>query len=52
MDKNKKLDIRIALENVLYEYTTDDASLDDIEEIRLLFNSIIDDFINENNMVR
>lgn len=52
MDKNKKLDIRVAVENALYEYTTDDASLDDIEEIRQLFNSIIDDFIKENNMVR
>lgn len=52
MDKDKKLDIRVAVENALYEYTTDDASLDDIEEIRQLFNSIIDDFIKENNMVR
>lgn len=52
MDTNKKLDIRIAVENALYEHTTDDATLDDIEEIRQLFNSIIDDFIKENNMVK
>lgn len=36
MDKNKKLDIRIAVENALYEHTTDDATLDDIEEDVLL----------------
>lgn len=46
----KKLDIRIAVENVLYEHTTDKISLADVEEIRKLFNSIIDDFIKENDI--
>lgn len=52
MDKNKKVDIRISVENALYEHTTDDATLDDIEGIRQLFNLIIDDFIKENNIVQ
>lgn len=52
MDKNKKVDIRISVENALYERTTDDATLDDIEGIRQLFNLIIDDFIKENNIVQ
>lgn len=45
-----KWDIRVAMENALYEHTTDDIGLKEIEEIREVVNSAIDDFIKENNI--
>ena len=45
-----KFDIRLAVENALYEHTTDDMGLKEIEEIRGIINKTIDDFIKENNI--
>lgn len=45
-----KFDIKLAVENALYEHTTDDMGLKEIEEIREAINKVIDDFIKENNI--
>lgn len=45
-----KFDIKLAVENALYEHTTDDMGLKEIEEIRQIINETIDDFIEENNI--
>ena len=45
-----KFDIKLAVENALYEHTTDDMGLKKIEEIRGIINKTIDDFIKENNI--
>lgn len=50
MSKSKLLDIRISVENVLYEHTTDNTTIEDMEEIRNVFNSVVDDFIKENKI--
>lgn len=42
--------IRLAVENALYEHTTDNMALKEIEEIRQIINDTIDDFIKENNI--
>ena len=46
----KSFDIRLALENALYEHTTDDTTLEEMEEIRKEVNEVIDSFIKENNI--
>lgn len=43
-------DIKLAVENALYEHTTDDMGLKEIEEIREIVNKTIDEFIKENNI--
>lgn len=50
MTKSKLLDIRLAIENILYEQTTDDITREEIEEIRKIANNVIDGFIEENNI--
>ena len=45
-----KFYIRLAVENALYEHTTDNITLKEIEEIRQIINDIINDFIKENNI--
>lgn len=45
-----KFDIKLAVENALYEHTTDNMGLKDIEEIREIINKTIDDFIKENKI--
>lgn len=45
-----KFDIKLALENALYEHTTDNIGLKDVEEIREIINKTIDDFVKENNI--
>lgn len=45
-----KFDIKLAVENALYEHTTDDMGLKEIEEIREIVNKTIDEFIKENNI--
>lgn len=45
-----KFDIRLAVENALYEHTTDNITLKEIEEIRQIINDTINDFIKENNI--
>lgn len=52
MQNWRKLDLRIAVENALYEHTSDNTTLNDINEIRELFNSILDDFTEENNITK
>ena len=44
--------VRLALENALYEHTTDKTTLEEMEEIRTTVNKVIDDFIKENNIKR
>ncbi len=50
MTLDYKWDIIVAVENILYEHTTDDMGLKEIEEIREAVNSAIDNFIKENNI--
>lgn len=45
-----RLYIKLAVENALYEHTTDNMTLKEIEEIRQIINDTIDDFIKENNI--
>lgn len=45
-----KFYIKLAVENALYEHTTDNITLKDIEEIRQIINDTINDFIKENNI--
>lgn len=45
-----KFYIKLAVENALYEHTTDNMTLKEIEEIRQIINDIINDFIKENNI--
>lgn len=45
-----KFYIRLAVENALYEHTTDNITLKEIEEIRQIINDIINDFIKENDI--
>lgn len=45
-----KFDIKLEVENVLYEHTTDNITLKEIEEIRQIINDTINDFIKENNI--
>lgn len=47
-----RFDIKLAVEveNALYENTTDNMTLKEIEEIRQKINDTIDDFIKENNI--
>ena len=45
-----KFDIKLAVENALYEHATDDMRLKEIEEIREIVNKTIDDFIKDNNI--
>jgi hypothetical protein len=45
-----KFDIKLAVENALYEHTTDNITLKEIEEIRQIINDTINDFIKENNI--
>jgi hypothetical protein len=47
---NYKFDIKLAVENALYEHTTDNITLKEIEEIRQIINDTINDFIKENNI--
>ena len=46
----KSFDIRLALENALYEHLTEDTTLEDMEEIRKEVNSVIDAYIKENGI--
>lgn len=41
---------KILKEMKLYEHTTDNMTLKEIEEIRQIINDTIDDFIKENNI--
>lgn len=50
MEKIKILDIRIAVENILYENTTDETTSEDMEKIREMLNSVVDDFVKENKI--
>ena len=45
-----RFDIKLAVENALYEHTTDNITLKEIEEIRQIINDTVDDFIKENNI--
>lgn len=45
-----KFDIKLEVENALYEHTTDNITLKEIEEIRQIINDTINDFIKENNI--
>ena len=45
-----KFYIKLAVENALYEHTTDNITFKEIEEIRQIINDTINDFIKENNI--
>ena len=45
-----KFEIKLSVENALYEHTTDNMRLEEIEEIREIINKTIDDFIKENKI--
>lgn len=50
MKNENQLYISNALENSLYEHTTDDTTLEEMEEIRVKVNKVIDEFIKDNNI--
>lgn len=52
INKSKLLDIKISFENILYENTTDDITKEEVEQIREVINTSLNDFMKENSIER